>query len=112
MKMMGGPDGSRIFPKEGIGLKKKIDIFLGREYSYWLVGPLKQKTGFRMEMNRSKFTEAEISWLMNALSSADCSRCVWREKEEDRFHCFPNGESPCKAFADKIFSELEKSGLI
>ncbi len=64
-----------------------------------------------MERIMNKLTEAEISWLMNALASADCGCCIWRGKEE-RFQCFPNGESPCKTFADKIFSELEKSGLI
>ena len=65
-----------------------------------------------MQQTMNKLTEAEISWLMNALAAADCARCIWRDREEDRYHCFPNGESPCKAFADKIFSGLERSGLI
>ena len=65
-----------------------------------------------MQQTMSKLTEAEISWLMNALAATDCTCCIWRDKEEDRYHCFPNGESPCKAFADKIFSGLERSGLI
>jgi hypothetical protein len=65
-----------------------------------------------MQQTMSKLTEAEISWLMNALATADCTRCIWRDREEDRYHCFPNGESPCKDFADKIFSGLERSGLI
>jgi hypothetical protein len=50
--------------------------------------------------------------LMNVLTPADCNSCIWREKEEDRFQCFPNGHSPCKVFADKVFYGLEKSGLI
>jgi hypothetical protein len=65
-----------------------------------------------MRQIMSKLNEAEISWLMKALTSADCACCIWRDKAEDRYQCFPNGESPCKAFADKIFSELERSGLI
>jgi hypothetical protein len=65
-----------------------------------------------MNQSSSKLTEAEIAWLMNALTSADCGCCIWRDKAEDRYRCFPNGESPCKAFADKIFSGLERSGLI
>ena len=65
-----------------------------------------------MEQTLSKLTEAEISWLMNALASTDCACCIWRDKEEDRYQCFTNGRTPCKAFTDKIFSELERSGLI
>jgi hypothetical protein len=65
-----------------------------------------------MQPNLSKLTEAEIAWLMNTLASADCGRCIWRAKAEERYQCFPNGDSPCKAFADKIFSGLERSGLI
>ena len=59
-----------------------------------------------------KLTEAEIAYLMNILTPADCKCCIWREEEEDRYQCFPNGHSPCKVFADKVFYGLEKSGLI
>jgi hypothetical protein len=59
-----------------------------------------------------KLTEAEIAWLMDVLTPRDCNSCIWREGEEERYHCFPNGNSPCKVFADKVFSGLERSGLI
>lgn len=59
-----------------------------------------------------KLTEAEIAWLMTVLTPRDCKCCIWREREEDRYQCFPNGNSPCKVFADKVFSGLERSGLI
>jgi len=59
-----------------------------------------------------KLTEAEIAWLMTVLNSRECNCCIWREREEDRYQCFPNGKSPCKVFADKVFGGLEKSGLI
>ncbi|NWF54221.1 MAG: hypothetical protein HXY45_05445 [Syntrophaceae bacterium] len=59
-----------------------------------------------------KLTEAEIAWLMNALAPGNCKACIWQEKEEDKFQCFPNGDSPCKVFVDKVFHGLEKSGLI
>jgi len=59
-----------------------------------------------------KFTEAEIAWLMNVLSSGDCKSCIWREGEQERYRCFPGGEAPCKVFADKVFHGLEISGLI
>ncbi len=62
--------------------------------------------------HNGKLTEAEISWLMNALAPGECKCCIWREKEEDKFHCFPNGDSPCKAFIDKVFHGLERAGLI
>jgi hypothetical protein len=59
-----------------------------------------------------KLTEAEIAWLMNVLTPRDCNSCIWRDGEEERYNCFPNGNSPCKVFADKVFSGLERSGLI
>ena len=67
---------------------------------------------FFRNRNNGKLTEAEIAWLMNALTPGDCNSCIWREKEEEKFHCFPNGDSPCKIFADKVFHGLERSGLI
>lgn len=59
-----------------------------------------------------KLTEAEIAYLMNILTPAECKHCIWWEREEDRYQCFPNGNSPCKVFADKVFNGLERSGLI
>lgn len=59
-----------------------------------------------------KLTEEEIAWLMKALTPEDCKLCVWREREEEKYRCFPSGESPCKIFVDKVFSGLERSGLI
>ena len=60
----------------------------------------------------TKLTEAEISWLMCALTPGNCKTCVWREQEEDKYRCFPSGESPCKVFVDKVFQGLEKADLI
>jgi hypothetical protein len=60
----------------------------------------------------TKLTEAEIAWLMCALTPGDCKACVWREQEEDKYRCFPSGESPCKVFVDKVFQGLEKADLI
>jgi len=60
----------------------------------------------------TKLTEAEISWLMNALTPADCKTCIWREKEEEKHRCVPIGDAPCKTFADKIFHGLERANLI
>jgi len=59
-----------------------------------------------------KLTEAEIAWLMNALTSKDCKSCIWQEREEEKYRCFPSGESPCKVFVDKVFQGLERAGLI
>lgn len=60
----------------------------------------------------NKLTEAEIAWLMKALTPGDCTSCIWREREEEKFRCFPCGESPCKIFADKVFQGLERAELI
>jgi hypothetical protein len=60
----------------------------------------------------NKLTEAEIAWLMCALTPGDCKSCVWREHEEDKYQCFPSGESPCKLFVDKVFQGLERAELI
>ena len=60
----------------------------------------------------AKLTEAEIAWLMSALTTADCKSCVWRDREEDRYGCFPSGDSPCKVFADKVLQGLERADLI
>ena len=60
----------------------------------------------------TKLTEAEIAWLMCALTHGDCKTCVWREHEEDKYHCFPSGDSPCKVFVDKVFQGLERAELI
>ncbi len=60
----------------------------------------------------TKLTETEISWLMNALTPTDCKTCIWRQKEEEKYRCFPIGDAPCKNFADKIFSGLERADLI
>jgi hypothetical protein len=49
---------------------------------------------------------------MRILTPDDCNSCVWREREEEKYHCFPCADSPCKAFADKVFDGLERSGLI
>ncbi len=62
--------------------------------------------------NGNKFTEAEIAWLMNALNLADCKTCIWHEREEEKFRCFPHGESPCKVFVDRVFQGLERADLI
>jgi hypothetical protein len=67
---------------------------------------------FFKNRTNGKLTEAEIAWLMNALTLGDCNSCIWRDKEEDKFQCFPNGDAPCKIFADKVFRGLERSGLI
>lgn len=67
---------------------------------------------FFKNRTNGKLTEAEIAWLMNVLTPGDCKSCIWRDKEEDKFQCFPNGDSPCKIFADKVFHGLERSGLI
>jgi hypothetical protein len=64
------------------------------------------------ERTKRKLTEAEIAWLMTVLNSRDCNCCIWREKEEARYQCLSNRKSPCAVFADKVFSGLEKSGLI
>jgi len=60
----------------------------------------------------NKLTEAEIAWLMSALTPRDCKSCIWRDQEEQKFRCFPNGDSPCKVFADKVFQGLERAELI
>jgi hypothetical protein len=60
----------------------------------------------------NKLTEAEITWLMSALTPGDCNACVWREREEEKYQCFPSGNSPCKVFVDKVFQGLERAELI
>lgn len=60
----------------------------------------------------NKLTESEIAWLMNVLTPRDCKSCIWREGEEEKFRCFPSGDSPCKVFADKVFQGLERAELI
>ncbi len=60
----------------------------------------------------NKLTEVEISWLMKALTLRDCQTCIWREREEERYQCFPSGDAPCKIFADKVFQGLERAELI
>jgi hypothetical protein len=60
----------------------------------------------------TKLTEAEILWLENVLTPPDCKSCIWREREEEKHRCFPNGESPCNVFVDKVFFGLEKANLI
>ena len=60
----------------------------------------------------NKLTEAEVAWLMSVLTPGDCKSCIWKEREEEKYRCFPSGDSPCKAFADKVFYGLERSGLI
>ena len=64
----------------------------------------------RTSMN--KLTEAEIAWLMSALTPGDCKSCIWREEEEEKYRCFPSGDSPCKIFVDKVFQGLERAELI
>jgi hypothetical protein len=59
-----------------------------------------------------KFTEGEVAYLMHALTPKDCKICIWREREEEKHHCFSNGEAPCRAFIDKVFQGLEKANLI
>jgi hypothetical protein len=65
-----------------------------------------------MNQTIDKLTEAEVAWLMRVLTPDDCNSCVWREREEEKYRCFPCGDSPCKVFADKVFYGLERSGLI
>ncbi len=60
----------------------------------------------------TKLTETEISWLMNALIPKDCKLCIWLEDEEEKYRCFPTGDSPCKAFADEVLKGLEKAEMI
>ena len=60
----------------------------------------------------TKLTEAEVAWLMCALTPGNCKSCVWREKAEDKYRCFPSGDSPCKVFIYKILQGLEKAELI
>jgi len=60
----------------------------------------------------NKLTETEIAWLMSILTTGDCKSCIWREREEEKYRCFPSGDSPCKVFADKVFQGLERADLI
>jgi hypothetical protein len=60
----------------------------------------------------TKLTEGEISWLMSALILRDCSTCIWRENQDDRYACFSRGDAPCKLFADKVLQGLERAELI
>jgi len=60
----------------------------------------------------TKLTETEILWLEDALTPKDCGSCIWREREEEKYRCFPNGEAPCKLFVDKVFHGLEIANLI
>ena len=60
----------------------------------------------------NKLTEAEITWLMSVLTPGDCKSCIWRDQEEERYHCFRSGDSPCKVFVDKVFQGLERADLI
>lgn len=59
-----------------------------------------------------KLTEAEIAWLMSALTPGDCKSCIWREQDEEKYRCFPNENSPCQVFVDKVFQGLERADLI
>jgi len=90
------------------GEMKEIDIFIGKEYSYFAI-LISQEA---RETSMNKLTEAEIAWLMSVLTPGDCQSCIWREKEEEKYWCFPSGDSPCKAFADKVFQGLERAELI
>ncbi len=60
----------------------------------------------------TKLTEGEISWLVSALILRDCGSCIWKEDEEERTGCFPQGDAPCKLFADKVLQGLERAELI
>ena len=60
----------------------------------------------------TKLTEAEIAYLMQVLSPQDCQICIWRERDEEKYRCFSNGECPCRTFVDKVFQGLEKADLI
>ncbi len=62
--------------------------------------------------NGRKLSEAEVAWLMNVLTPGDCNSCIWHEREEEKSGCFPNGDSPCKDFVDKVFQGLESADLI
>lgn len=59
-----------------------------------------------------KFNEEEIAWLMSALNPVNCQACIWRQREEEKIHCYPNGKAPCQIFVDKVFQGLEQAGLI
>lgn len=59
-----------------------------------------------------KLNEEEIAWLMKALNPGNCAACIWRQREEEKFYCYPNGEAPCQVFVDKVFHGLERAGLI
>ena len=102
MSLFDGPhrDGSR-------GPEKNLTFFAGKNILFF---KLKYRRLKRSSM--TKLTEAEVAWLMCALTPGDCKTCVWREQEEDKYQCFPSGESPCKVFADKVFQGLEKAELI
>ncbi len=60
----------------------------------------------------TKLTENEILWLEDALTPKHCSSCIWRKGENEKYHCFPNGEAPCQLFVDKVFQGLEIANLI
>lgn len=59
-----------------------------------------------------KLTEAEISYLMQVLTPPDCKQCIWKDREDEKYRCFSNGDSPCRVFADKVFQGLERAELI
>jgi hypothetical protein len=60
----------------------------------------------------TKLTEAEVAYLMQVLPPRDCQICIWRERDEEKYRCFSNGETPCRVFVDKVFQGLEKADLI
>jgi hypothetical protein len=103
--------GDESLGKKGRGRFKNL-TFLPKENILFSVGNyFLRRRGILM--NRAKkLTEEEISWLMNVLTPGDCKSCIWREREEEKFRCFPNGDSPCKVFIDKVFQSLESADLI
>ena len=97
------------------GNVKKIWHFLGKRIPSQFVYKCKGAGGITatsMNQTINKLSEEEIAWLMSVLTPGDCKSCIWRNREEEKYRCFPCGESPCKVFADKVLYGLERSGLI
>jgi hypothetical protein len=56
---------------------------------------------FFKNRTNGKLTEAEIAWLMNALTPEDCKSCIWQTRS-DNFSVSLKA-IPCKIFADMYF---------
>jgi hypothetical protein len=89
-------------------IQKKLTFGAKKNIFFFTV--VQDNKGFEREM--MKFTEGEVAYLMQVLAPKDCTICIWREREEEKHHCFSNGEAPCRTFIDKVFQGLEKANLI